>query len=87
MSSDKPKKIGPCWFCSRRGDLIARKGEDKIQEDVFICLSCKKLLKKPETALPLIRGRITLEHRDGGASMKRKIDRFMEIISTWKPMN
>lgn len=66
---------------------MAPKGEDGIREDVFICPSCKKLLKKPETALPLIRGRITLEHRDEGTHMKRRINRFMEGISTWKPRN
>lgn len=86
MSSDEQDK-GPCWFCSRRGDLVARKGEDRIREDVFVCPACKKLLQRPETALPLIRGRITLEHRDEGARMKRRINRFMESISTWKPRN
>lgn len=86
MSSDQ-KKAGPCWFCDRPGGLVAPKGEDGISKDVFLCPACKKLLKKPETALPLIRGRITLEHREGGARMKRRIDRFMEIISSWRPRN
>lgn len=66
---------------------MAPKGEDGISEDVFVCPSCKKLLQKPETALPLIRGRITLEHREGGGPMKRRINRFMEVISSWKPRN
>jgi len=78
---------GPCWFCSRDGKLVAKKGDDGILEDVFVCGGCNKLLKRPETALPLIRGRLTLEHREGGAPMKRRINRFMEGISGWKPRN
>ena len=65
---------------------MAPKGEDGILHDVFVCAPCRKLLQKPETALPLLRGRVTIENR-GRPNAKREIDRFMEVVSSWKHRN
>lgn len=73
---------GPCWFCDKPGALIAPVGEDGITEDVFLCLPCKKLLQKPETAFPLLRGRLSMDKR-GVPSAERDINRFMSIMSNW----
>lgn len=80
-------KTGPCWFCDRPGPLVAPAGEDGVPQDVFLCAPCKKLLQKRETALPLLRGRLSLSSRGGGAAAQKRIDRFIELMSSWEAKN
>lgn len=76
---------GPCNFCGSKGQ---RRGgeEDGLEEDLFVCGSCWNLLQKPETALPLLRGHLSLSLRGVPGSAER-IQSFMGEISGWKPRN
>jgi len=66
-----------CLYCSRPAK---QKGTD-----VAVCQACMVLLKNPATALPLIRGHLTMTLRGKlpEADLKIKIDSFMEMISSW----
>jgi hypothetical protein len=78
-----------CEYCNKVGELRINKGEGGIGRDVFICNLCWKLLKNPVTALPLLRGHLTLSQR-GIASPdhnKKMINKFMELISGWGNRN
>ena len=81
MSSKK----GPCEYCSREGDKLEdEKGVST--EPVYVCKKCMVLLSKPETALPLIRGHLSFEVREGKIS-KKELDKFMEMIAGWGKLN
>jgi len=69
-----------CEYCARP----ARPREGL--EDTAVCDSCYSLLQNPVTALPLIRGHLTLTLRGTmpDAELKKKIDAFMQMISGWK---
>jgi len=67
-----------CQFCTMAG---------KDREDgVYICDACWKLLQEPTTAMALIRGHLTMELRGKmpEEDLKKHIDKFMEMVSTWK---
>ncbi len=75
---------GACAFCTRSGEV--RAGEGGAPEDVRVCGGCWKLLQDPATALPLLRGdlSVSLRGRVPEAVLKRSIDRFMETVSKFK---
>ncbi len=75
------EKTGICWFCNQIGELISKAGEDGIINDLFMCNHCRSLLQKKETALPLLRGRLIQENKFNNNITKKRIDRFMKIIS------
>lgn len=75
---------GPCEYCSRDGNLISDKHQ---QIDVYVCHSCMNLLKNPRTALPLIRGHLSIEGRSHGPEHKKQLEKFMEMISKWGSKN
>jgi hypothetical protein len=89
--------FGKCEFCSSKAPLRVSKSDFefpmtilnpmKIAEDAYVCNSCWKLMQNPITALPLIRGHLTLTLR--GLVPQKKLDQminnFMEKISKWKP--
>ena len=68
-----------CTYCSRP----SRK-QDGI--DVEVCPECWKLLQNPITALPLIRGHLTMTLRGKmpDSELKMRIDEFMKFISIWQ---
>lgn len=77
---------GSCHYCSKEG--LRRAGEeDGLSEDMFVCPGCWKLLSSPVTALPLIRGDLTLRSRSGSPAVGTGIEPFMEMIAGWKPRN
>jgi hypothetical protein len=78
-----------CEYCGRSGELRISKGESGINRDVFICKNCWGLLKDPRTALPLLRGHLTLSQREMANPEKSEklLNKFMGLISTWKPHN
>lgn len=79
---------GKCLFCISLGIRISGP-EDGLDSDIFLCEKCKKLLRNKSTALPLIRGNLTLSMRGKGDPKKNKkmIDEFIEKIAEWKPRN
>ena len=68
-----------CQFCTKSA-------EPREGLEVGVCSACWQLLRNPTTALPLIRGHLTLTLRGkvSDAELKRQIDEFMGVISTWK---
>ena len=70
-----------CQYCSRPADI-------QVEKNTFVCSVCWKLLQNPATALPLIRGHLTMTLRGKmpDAELKRKIDMFMAMIGNWKPI-
>jgi hypothetical protein len=79
---------GSCEFCFKPG--VKRAGsEDGLEKDVFVCDGCWKLLKNPITALPLIRGNVTLSLRGKMSSKKLQemVNHYMEDLSKWQPKN
>lgn len=72
---------GSCHFCTRPGP---RRGgtEDGLDGDLFVCGSCWKLLKRPETALPLLRGDASIGLRGvvPGAVAQPMVDSFMRAM-------
>jgi hypothetical protein len=71
-----------CQFCGKPAENL----EGLQGVEAAVCPSCMELLKTPTTALPLIRGHLTLTLRGKvpEAELKRKVDAFMQMISTWK---
>jgi hypothetical protein len=73
-----------CEFCNGEG-------EDK-GDGVSVCKLCWGLLQNPATALPLIRGTMTMKLRGSVSKeiLDKMINDFMEMISKWerpKPPN
>lgn len=77
---------GRCHYCEKTGPRRAGQ-EDGLSEDMFVCAGCWRLLQKPETALPLIRGDVTLRVRSGPPGLASRIEPFMEMLAGWKPRN
>lgn len=77
-----------CNFCFRPGKVRAGP-EDGLKENEYVCDSCWKLLQDPITALPLIRGNITINLRNKmpEQQLKKLTNEFMEKLSKLKPMN
>ncbi len=77
---------GKCEYCSRPGPRRAGP-EDGAPEDLFVCAPCWKLLQSPATAVPLLRGHVSLEMRGvvrPGAAEKL-VSSFLSAISPWRP--
>jgi hypothetical protein len=68
-----------CKFC-------LRPTETREGLSVAVCASCWKLLQNPNTALPLIRGHLTLALRGKlpEAELKKRINQFMTMVADWK---
>lgn len=81
---------GSCEYCTKPGPIRIHANETpEVSRDVFICDKCWRLLKNPQTALPLLRGHLTLTQRNqmSPKQLEARMNQFMEIISKWKPMN
>ena len=80
---------GKCEFCLNKAPLRIPKTEQimGIEEDTYVCETCWKLMQNPRTALPLIRGHLTLSLRGTipPKQLDKMINNFMEKISAWKP--
>jgi hypothetical protein len=68
-----------CEYCGRSADKI-----EGVQ--AAVCTACWALLQNPVTALPLIRGHLTLTLRGQipDEELKKRIDAFMAMIASWK---
>ena len=73
--------MNTCQYCSKPTDI-------QVDTNVFVCPICWKLLQDPITALPLIRGHLTLILRGKipDNELKKKINTFMQMIGSWKPI-
>ncbi len=79
-----------CLYCSRTGVFRASKNESPdLTEDIYVCSACWSLLQNPATALPLIRGHlsITIGRRMPEKAFKKTLEQFMGTISKFKPSN
>lgn len=77
-----------CEYCDTPG--VARAGKkDGLDREVYVCDGCWKLLKDPKTALPLLRGHLTMQLK--GKMVPDRLDKilnsYMGMISDWKPRN
>jgi len=77
-----------CEYCNAPGEMRAGI-KDGLEKDVHVCDDCWRLLKNPVTALPLIRGHLTMKLKGQmvPANLNRMINQYMEKISGWKPRN
>ncbi len=77
---------GPCEYCGQPG--ARRSGiEDGLKEDLYACGQCWKLLQSPATAVPLLRGHLSLEMR-GVVKPKKAgemVDSFIHNVAGWAP--
>ncbi len=68
---------GPCEYCKRPG--VRRAGpEDGLQGEAFACKPCWELLKNPLTAVPLLRGHVSLEMR--GVVEEREAEKLVQAF-------
>jgi hypothetical protein len=75
-----------CTYCDKLGELRVSADENVLKKDIFVCDLHWKILNDPKTALPFIRGMVTLKNRgkEDPDVLKKKIDKFMNDISSWK---
>ena len=81
-------KYGICEYCStRKAPLFI--GPPETDQEIYVCQSCIKLLKNPITALPLIRGNLTMKLRGTIPEevLNRMLQSFMEKISKFESDN
>lgn len=76
--------IGKCNYCDRMGQERLDDGDP-----IYVCSGCWNILQDPKTALPFIRGHLTLELRGKvpDNQLHMYLNRFMEGISKWKKLN
>jgi len=77
---------GPCEYCTSHTNMIQfgeGTGEDS---NLYVCGRCLKLLRNPTTALPLIRGHLTMKLRGiiPEKTLKDMMDTYMSRLSTMK---
>ena len=78
-----PKEPKGCEYCGRPGRK--RIGpEDGAPEDVHACDHCWKLLQDPVTAVPLLRGHLSLEMR-GEPDAAKVVGAFIDEVAGWRP--
>ena len=77
-----------CEYCDRDGILRVEKNIN-VNRDVYVCDYCWELLRNPKTALPLIRGHLTLSLRRTipKERLDRMLNQYMEMLSHWKPLD
>lgn len=79
---------GLCEYCTRNGPERVPVSHE-VSKPIYVCETCWKMLKEQKTALPLIRGNLSLRLRGkiSKEAFKEMADRFFQEISTWKPRN
>ena len=73
--------LGKCNYCDRAGQERVS-GEDPVH----VCDGCWRILQDPKTALPFLRGHITLELRGKipESLLQKQLNVFMEHASKMK---
>lgn len=82
-----PKIIGTCEYCMNKTAPYLTPEKDGIE--AFVCSKCVKLLKDPVTALPLIRGNLTMKLRGEipADKLSEMVNRLMVELSKFRPRN
>ena len=72
-----------CMYCSAKG---TERISEKEGGPIYTCNYCWIILQNPKTALPFLRGHLTLQLRGKMPSkeLDAKINLFMKTISEWK---
>ena len=81
---------GSCATCHEPGGTLrVSEEESPATGDIYVCDGCWSLLRDPKTALPLIRGHLTLTGRQfyDRDELKRRVDGFMERVRKLGPRN
>lgn len=74
-----------CEYCGRAGTKRAG-AEDGLAGDAYACDQCWKLLQSPATAIPLLRGHLSLEMRRTAPDRSgRAVSAFIDGVSSWRP--
>lgn len=79
-----------CYYCTQDGILRVKKEEaEKLTSDIYVCDNCWRLLQNPATALPLIRGHLSLTEgrKMPEKQFKKMMDNYMDKLSKFKPTN
>jgi hypothetical protein len=63
---------------------VANAGEMDLEQDMFVCVSCTRLLRNPLTALPLIRGHLSILGRGKSGKFDSELNKFMGVVSSWR---
>lgn len=76
------KDVGSCMYCGREG-------EERLKgagEPSYVCTACWAILRDPRTALPFLRGHLTLQLRGTvpEGELEERLNAFMKGISGWK---
>lgn len=75
-----------CMFCMKGPSPVRATAKETGSEDVRVCDSCWRLMKDPKTALPLMRGHLTLTLRGKGEpDLEKKIQSFMDLVKDFRP--
>jgi hypothetical protein len=75
-----------CMFCLRGPAPVRATAEETGSDEARACDSCWKLMKDPRTALPLMRGHLTLTLRGSGdPELEERIQSFMDIVKDFRP--
>lgn len=80
----------PCMYCTRPAPKrVGASENEQLNEDLHICDSCWELLKKPETALPFLRGHLSqsLRGQVPTSELKNQLNEFMGVISEFHKKN
>ena len=80
---------GPCYYCGTEGPIRVTPEEDGVSDNIYVCIKCWSLLKNPSTALPFLRGHVSLSCRNQmpKKELDERLNSFMELISKWEPRN
>jgi hypothetical protein len=72
-----------CMYCTRDGK---ERMDLTKEESAVVCDSCWKLLRDPKTALPFLRGHLTLQLRGTmpAVELERRINIFMAHLTKMK---
>lgn len=74
-----------CMFCMKGHALVRATAKETGSEDARACDSCWKLMKDPRTALPLMRGHLTMTLRGHGEpDLEKKIQSFMDVVKDFR---
>ena len=78
---------GPCEYCMVKSPQFT--GPPETEKPTFLCTQCLRLLRNKATALPLIRGNLSMKLRGKIPEdrLKEMLDAYMSKLSEFGPRN